>query len=119
MTDKHWGASATSFGRGQFRAELYTIGGRMTDKLAEEVLGGLNQFLLPNPAVQEGIDLEIPSWLVRDAVKALETTAALEQRVEELKGLMNEVVVGDWFIQNDPEFEARWNKALAEEDASV
>ncbi len=37
MADKHWGASATSFGRGQFRAEFYIIGGSMTDKLSERM----------------------------------------------------------------------------------
>ncbi|KKN73418.1 hypothetical protein LCGC14_0401210 [marine sediment metagenome] len=58
----------------------------MTDKLAEQALGHLRQCLLPRPA-QDGIDLEVPSWVVRKAVTALEATAALEQRLEGLEKL--------------------------------
>lgn len=37
----------------------------------DSTLAGLRQYLLPDPAVQEDMDLEIPSWLVRDAVEEL------------------------------------------------
>ena len=57
------------------------------NKLTEKTLMHLRQCLLPGN-VQDGLDLEVPSWLVRDAVTALETTAALEQRVRESKTVL-------------------------------
>jgi hypothetical protein len=38
---------------------------------------------------------------------------ALEQ-IDELKALMREVVIDDWFCQNEPSFEKQWNDALEE-----
>ena len=56
----------------------------MTDTLTQQALGHLRQCLLPRPA-QDGIDLEVPSWVVRKAAEALENAVALEQRVEGLE----------------------------------
>ncbi len=63
----------------------------MTDKLKEhtpqEILMYLRQCLLPGSA-QNGIDLEVPSWLVGEAIEAL---ATFEQRLEELEDYKKEV----------------------------
>jgi len=56
----------------------------LTDNSAKEIAVYLWQYLLPGD-VQDGIDLEVPSWLVRDAVEAMDKLAALEQRVERLE----------------------------------
>ena len=52
----------------------------MSKKLTTEA--ALKQCLLPG-SVQDGIDLEVPSWLVRDAVVALEERDALLAAVKQ------------------------------------
>jgi len=36
----------------------------------------------------------------------------LQKRIEELESLIEDAVLDDWFIQNNKEFEKRWQKAL-------
>ena len=49
----------------------------MSEHTTEETLMYLRQCLLPGNA-QDGIDLEIPSWLVREAVTALARLSTME-----------------------------------------
>jgi len=69
--------------RAQFEGES------MTDNSAKEIAVYLRQCLLPGD-VQDGIDLEVPSWLVRDAAEAMDKLASLEQRLERLEELLRE-----------------------------
>ncbi len=74
----------------------------MTDKSAmghtpQEVLMYLQQFILPGKYTQSRIDLEVPSWLIAEAIVAL---TALEQQVKELKDYKKEVEeVADMMFQ--------------------
>jgi hypothetical protein len=36
----------------------------------------------------------------------------LETKINDLKDLMSEAGLDDWFVQQDPEFEEKWKKAL-------
>jgi len=91
----------------------------MTDHSAKEIVVYLRQCLLPGD-VQDGIDLEIPSWLVRDAAEAMDKLAALEQRLEELEEMIappaNEDQANGRIIMALTEYRTFYQKALAQQE---
>lgn len=60
----------------------------MSEHTTEETLMYLRQCLLPGN-VQDGIDLEVPSWLVREATTALDKLSKMERRIELAQNAMN------------------------------